>query len=153
SDFSIRERVAAAYAMLSVDLGRARVVGGVRTETTKVKSNAFAMVTKGTNLVAEPVSGSGSYTSVLPSLVTSFDLRRNLVLRGAVTRALGRPEFDAIAPRAQLGIEDNPTLGTIGRLSIGNPELKARHSWNYDTSLEWYFDEGSLVSIAVFRKD
>lgn len=153
SDFSIRERVGAAFAMARVDVGRARVIGGVRMETTDVTSDAFAMVTRGTALVAEPVKGSGSYAMWLPSLVTSVDLRRDLVLRAAVTSGLGRPEFDAIAPRAQLGIEDNPTLGTIGRLSIGNPDLKARRSWNYDASLEWYFHEGSLLSVAVFRKD
>jgi TonB-dependent receptor len=85
--------------------------------------------------------------------VTTIDLRRDLVARAAVTTAVGRPEFDAIAPRSQLGIEDNPTIGTIGRLSIGNPDLKARRSVNYDAALEWYFQEGSLLSVSVFRKD
>jgi TonB-dependent receptor len=104
-------------------------------------------------LNAQPISGSGSYTTWLPSFVTTIDLRRDLILRGAVTTAVGRPEFDAIAPRARLGIEDNPTLGTIGSLSIGNPDLKARRSTNLDAALEWYFQDGSLVAVSVFRKD
>jgi TonB-dependent receptor len=153
SDFTLRERVAAAFAMARVDFGRVRVIGGLRTETTDLHSDAFTMVTRGGSLVAEPVTGKGRYTSWLPSLVTALDLRRDLTLRAAVTTALGRPEFDVLAPRAQLGIEDNPTIGTIGRLTIGNPDLQARHSWNYDASLEWYFDEGALLSVAVFRKD
>ena len=67
------------------------------------------MVTQGGQLVARPIDGSGGYTNVLPSIIGTFNLRRNLIARAAWTGALGRPEFDALAPRAQLGIEDNPT--------------------------------------------
>jgi TonB-dependent receptor len=75
------------------------------------------------------------------------------VARAAWTNAVGRPEFDAIAPRSQLGIADDPVIGSIGSLSIGNPDLEPRQSSNLDVSLEWYFDQGSLLSIAAFRKD
>ena len=66
---------------------------------------------------------------------------------------MGRPEFDAIVPTSVLTIADNPVIGSIGTLSIGNPDLEARASSNLDMSLEWYFDEGALLSAAVFRKD
>src|SRR6185312_9658543 len=95
----------------------------------------------------------GAYTNVLPSIVSTITLTRDLIARAAYTSAVGRPEFDALAPRAQLGIDDNPTLGTIGTLSIGNPDLKARQSHNFDGSLEWYFSQGSLLSAAAFRKN
>src|SRR5262245_65667025 len=139
--------------MGKVALGRAIFVGGVRVERTNVKSSAFNMVTQGARLIARPLDGAGSYTNVLPSVIGTFNLRANLVARAAWTGALGRPEFDALAPRAQLGIEDNPTLGTIGSLSLGNPDLKARQSHNFDGSIEWYFSQGSLLSAAVFRKN
>jgi TonB-dependent receptor len=129
------------------------LVAGVRFEATDVDSTAFTMVTKGSQLLATPVDGSGDYTNWLPSIVTTFNLRTNLVLRAAWTSALGRPEYDALAPRSRLGIEDNPTIGTVGALTIGNPDLKARQSNNLDASLEWYFDEGSILSAAFFRKD
>ena len=153
SDFSLRENVVAGYVMGKVDLGPVILVGGVRVETTDVDSSAFTMVTTGTQLEARPVDGAGSYTNVLPSIVSTFNLHRNLIARAAWTSAVGRPEFDALAPRSRLGIEDNPTVGTIGTLTIGNPDLKARQSRNLDVSLEWYFDEGSLLSVALFRKD
>ncbi len=153
SDFSLRERVVAGYVMGKIDLGPVILVGGVRVEATDVESSAFTMVTTGTRLEARPVGGTGSYTNVLPSIVSTFNLRRNLVARAAWTSAVGRPEFDALAPRSRLGIEDNPTIGTIGTLSIGNPDLRARQSANLDASLEWYFDEGALLSVALFRKD
>ena len=153
SDFSLDENVAAAYVMGKIDFGRAFFVAGARVERTDVDSSAFAMVTQGARLLARPIDGSGGYTNVLPSIIGTFNLRRNLIARAAWTGALGRPEFDALAPRAQLGVEDNPTLGTIGSLSIGNPDLKARQSNNFDSSLEWYFDEGAMVSVAAFRKN
>jgi TonB-dependent receptor len=153
SDFTLSEDVSAAYVMGKVAVGPATLVGGARLERTSVDSSAFEMVTQGTRLVARPSTGSGSYTNVLPSVIGTFNLRRDLVARAAWTSALGRPEFDALAPRAQLGIEDNPTLGTIGTLSVGNPDLKARQSHNFDGSLEWYFDQGAILSVAAFRKN
>jgi len=153
SDFTVDENVAAGYVMGKVDLGRAIFVGGARVERTNVKSSAFNMVTQGARLNARPLDGAGSYTNVLPSVIGTFNLRANLVARAAWTGALGRPEFDALAPRAQLGIEDNPTLGTIGSLSIGNPDLRARQSNNFDGSIEWYFDRGAMLSLAGFRKN
>ncbi|HXG90364.1 MAG TPA: TonB-dependent receptor [Vicinamibacterales bacterium] len=153
NDFSLRERVLAAYVMGKVDFGPVVVIAGARVENTDVVSSAFTIVTQGSRLVARPIDGGGSYTNVLPSVIGTFPLRRNLIARAAWTSAVGRPEFNAIAPRSRLGIEDNPSIGTIGSLSIGNPDLEARQSNNLDLSLEWYFDEGSLLSMALFRKD
>lgn len=153
SDFTLREKVAAGYLMGKVDFGPITLIAGARVETTDVDSSAFTMVTRGTALVATPVDGAGAYTNWLPSVVTTFNLRSNLVARAAWTSAVGRPGYDALAPRSRLGIEDNPTIGTVGILTIGNPDLKARQSSNLDASLEWYFDEGSILSAAFFRKD
>jgi TonB-dependent receptor len=153
SDFSLRERVAAAYGMAKAALGRVTLVGGVRVESTDVSSNANTMIGSGANLRARPISGSGSYTNVLPSIVAAINLRDDLVARAAFTTSVGRPEYDAIAPRSQLSVEDNPSIGTVGSLSIGNPDLKARTSKNFDVSLEWYFNPGALVSVAGFRKN
>lgn len=153
SDFSLRERVLATYGMAKVALGRVTLTGGVRVETTNVDSSAFTMVSQGGRLVAQPIEGSGDYTNVLPSLIGAINLRNDLIARAAFTTSVGRPEYDALAPRSRLTIEDNPTIGTIGTLSIGNPDLKARSSNNLDFSLEWYFDAGSILSVAAFRKD
>lgn len=153
SDFSLRERVAAVYAMSKVGLGRLALVGGVRIESTDVDSTANTIVTQAGQRVARPIDGNGAYTNVLPSIVGTFGIRSDLLARAAFTTAVGRPEFDALAPRSQLGIEENPALGTVGTLTIGNPDLQARRSNNLDLSLEWYFDEGALASVAFFNKD
>lgn len=152
-DFKLNERVIAGYVMGNVDFGTMSLIGGIRVEDTDVSSSAFTMVDDGTALTAVPISAGGSYTNVLPSLILTAELPHEVVFRAGFSTAIGRPEFDALAPRSSLSVEDSPTLGTVGTLSIGNPNLEARESNNYDLSLEWYFDEGSLLSIAVFYKD
>ncbi len=153
SDFNLREQVAAGYLMGKVSAGPVTVTGGARVEITDVKSSAFTVASEGGRLEARPVSGDGHYANVLPSVVAAVNLRPNLVGRAAFTTALGRPEYDALAPRSQLNVEDSPVIGRIGTLSIGNPDLKARTSKNFDASLEWYFDTGALFSVAGFRKN
>lgn len=153
SDFELRERVIAGYAMGKVDLGRLSLIGGVRVEDTGIDSSAFTVVTQDGELSATPIEGDGSYTNVLPSLIATYDILEDFIVRAAWTNAIGRPEFDAIAPRSSLLIEDDPTVGTIGTLSIGNPGLEARESTNLDLSLEWYFQPGSMLAVAFFYKD
>ena len=153
SDYTLTEDVAAAYVMAKVDFGRSSLVGGVRVEETSVDSTGFLISDENGVDVATPISRSGSYSNVLPSLIYSHELRDDLILRAAWTNTLGRPEYDAIAPRSVIDTFDDPTIGTIGTLNIGNPDLEARESSNLDFSLEWYFDEGSLLSLAVFAKD
>jgi TonB-dependent receptor len=153
SDFNLREQIAAGYAMAKVGAGPLTITGGVRVEATEVDSSAFTLVSRGGQLEAVPAAGDGSYVNVLPSIVAAANVRPDLVARAAFTTAVGRPEFDAIAPRSQLNVEDNPVIGRIGTLSIGNPDLKARTARNFDASLEWYFKPGALASAAAFRKN
>jgi len=39
------------------------------------------------------------------------------------------------------------------KVSYGNPFIEPFRADNTDVSLEWYFDEGALLSLAYFRKD
>lgn len=153
NDFKITEEVAAAYLMGKFQFKRINLIAGVRYESTDVDSSAFTIISDANGLSAEPVDGGGSYSNFLPALITSYDVTDDVVVRAAYTKALGRPEFDAIAPRSSLDVEDQPALGLVGDLTIGNPDLEARESDNFDLSIEWYFDEGSLLSLSLFYKD
>ncbi len=153
NDFKVNETVLAGYIMGKVDFGKISVIGGVRIERTEVDTSAFTIVDDGTTLSADPISDNGSYTNVLPSIILTAALSDEVLVRAGYSKALGRPDFDSIAPRSSLDIEDDASIGTVGTLSIGNPKLKARESNNFDLSLEWYFDEGSLLSVAFFYKD
>ena len=94
------------------------------------------------------MSSGGDYTEALPALLVNFRPDDAWVFRAAVTRSLGRPDYDQIAPRSTYG--EN---GTIGSVSIGNPDLIARKSWNYDLGIEWYPNQLTAISASVFYKD
>ena len=55
-------------------------------------------------------------------------------------------------------IQGGQTLNQLARINggtgqQGNPGLKPLESKNYDLSFEWYYDEGSYLSVGYFRKD
>ena len=55
---------------------------------------------------------------------------------------------------AVLGTTAIFTIATVGgSLTVGNPKLEPFRATNLDLSLEWYFQPGALVSVAVFNKD
>lgn len=145
SDYSLTEDIAAGYVMATVDHGAVQVIGGVRVEATNVDSTGYLLQGSATST---PVDSGGDYTEVLPALLVNYRPDDTWVIRGAITRALGRPGYDAIAPRSTYG--EN---GTIATLNIGNPDLVARKSWNYDASVEWYPTSLTAVSASVFYKD
>src|SRR5262249_51920926 len=92
SDFTLRERIGAAFGMARVNVGKARLIGGVRVERTDVNSDAFTMVTRGSRLVAEPVSGSGSLPARARRRLDHVPAKASLdfvrVLRAALCREL-----------------------------------------------------------------
>ncbi len=143
-DYDITESIYAAYVMGSHSIADWEIIGGIRFEQTDVDSTGFLLI----DGEAQRASADGDYTSVLPSVIVNWRATDDIVLRGAVTRALGRPDYDVIAPRSRY----NEELGE-GSLSIGNSALEARHSWNYDLSAEWYPSDLTAISVALFYKD
>ncbi len=144
SDYGITENVLAGYVMGSHDFGGVELIGGVRVEATDIDSSGYLFVEGN----AQEVEDGGDYINILPALLANWDVTDSLKVRGSVTRALGRPEFDQIAPRSSFSDEAGQ-----GSLNIGNPDLEARVSWNYDASIEWYPNELTLLSASVFIKD
>ncbi len=145
SDYSLREDILAGFVMATAELGNTEVIGGARLESTNIDSSGYLLEGATTS---SRVNSSGDYTEILPALLVNYRPNDDWVLRAAVTRALGRPGYDQIAPRSSFG--EN---GTIGTLSIGNPDLLPRRAWNYDLSLEWYPRPLTGVSLSVFYKD
>jgi iron complex outermembrane recepter protein len=137
-----------------------RGVLGVRYEDTKTVSRgqerpAAAIVWVGGNEFAyeyAPLSlreGEGSNDYWLPSLDTSLQLREDLIARFSYSQTIARPPIGALTPnRDFIG---NPTVRNR-RVNAGNPELLPYESDNIDLSLEWYYQEGSYVSVGYFDK-
>lgn len=145
SDYDLRESILAGYIMAAGFIGPWEVIGGVRVENTDVDSSGYLL--RGTTSQTR-VSSGGDYTEVLPGLLVNFRPTDEWVIRGAITRAMGRPDYSQIAPRSTYS--EN---GAIGSVSIGNPDLVARKSWNYDLGIEWYPDQLTALSASIFYKD
>lgn len=86
------------------------------------------------------------YENVLPALNLAYDLRDDLVLRGALSRTMTRanpanmlPGFIFVDPSGLNADE-------------GNPYLDPYISDNFDIGLEWYFNDEGYASVNYFRK-
>jgi TonB-dependent receptor len=148
SDYDLTETILAGYVMATGEFGPVEVIGGVRVEATDIDSSGYVLTGTGTAITGTRVSSGGDYTEVLPSLLVNYRPNDQLVLRGAVTRAMGRPGYEQIAPRSTYG--EN---GNTASVKIGNPDLVARKSWNYDASIEYYPAPLTVLAASVFYKD
>ncbi|WP_076420080.1 TonB-dependent receptor [Colwellia sp. UCD-KL20] len=95
-------------------------------------------------------TGGGESTELLPSLNLNYAFSDKLIGRFATSKTMARAPFDDIRPGFDF---DENVWGDFSRATVNNPALKPLTSKNIDLSLEWYFDQGSLLSIALFRKD
>ena len=67
---------------------------------------------------------------------------------------MARPLLGNLAPTiTALSVPNTPGAIDGASLTIGNPYLKPFRGKNYDFSVEWYFNEGGLLSGAYFSKD
>lgn len=148
NDYTVDERVSAAYVMGAYAVGRLTVSGGVRAEKTEGEFHGFETrgLTTSTPTIV-PVDVSRDYTNVLPNLIVRFDATDRLVLRAAYSQTVGRPAY----PQMTSGQNIDETTSPV-TISGGNPDLKPYLSKNIDLSAEWYFARGGLLSAGAFSK-
>ncbi len=113
-----------------------------------------------------PLAYENSYTDVLPSFNLRVSLRDNLVWRIALSQAIARPDFTQLKAYQELsanlrdgitpgeGVVPEPTDYVLTSSSWNNPNLKPLEANQFDTSLEWYFnDRGGMAHMNLFYKD
>lgn len=143
STFVVNEQSFSNYLQANIDgeLGDVPVRGhfGARLVNTEQTSSGFT--SDGT-----PVFETSNYTEVLPSAALTFELSDDLIMRTAIGKSLTRPTITKLTPGGTIanGVND---------ASFGNPKLDPYTASNYDLSLEWYFAEEALMSVALFHKD
>ncbi|MEO1261051.1 MAG: TonB-dependent receptor [Bacteroidota bacterium] len=144
-NFTASEDIYAAYAMLQQNIGeKFLVVAGLRLEQTNLEYEGFRFDDEEGTLDATEKSES-DYINVLPGLHLKYNLAPRSVLRFAYTNTLARPNYFDLVPFRQ--IEDGEEL------SIGNPDLEATTSTNFDLMAEHYFGNIGIVSGGFFYKD
>jgi TonB-dependent receptor len=92
-----------------------------------------------------------SYDDYYPSLHLTYDITKNLMVRFAYAKTLGRPDYANIIP---LTTEDENDLDPSlpGTLTKRNSGLLPWTADNLDLSLEYYY-KGGVASVGVFKKD
>nr|WP_321440549.1 TonB-dependent receptor [uncultured Hyphomonas sp.] len=156
-DYSLSEQIMAAYGQLSWRTERMSILAGFRYDRTEADVSLYARddrLDDDPDDAAQyvPLSRSTDYDFLLPSIIGSFDLTDNAVLRVGYSRTIGRPTYGQISQQERYGDPDL-NIGVIS-VSRGNPDLKPLVSDNFDLSGEYYFDSNqSMVSLAAFYKE
>jgi TonB-dependent receptor len=149
NDFDISERIWAGYVMDTIDLGRFRLQGGVRIESTSddLKANSVTYDTNGDFQSASPLVTTHSYINVFPSVQAQYRFNTDTVLRAAYGAGIARPNFRDQAP-FQSYDQSNPNVP----VTAGNPNLLPTHAQNFDLLLEHYLKNVGLIQGGFFYK-
>ncbi len=144
SSFDLTEDVLAGYGAVHYNSGIVHALAGARYEKTII-DDSTARLQNGTPV---PFSFHRSYGYLLPNVQASVDVLPVLRLKAAYTETIARPTPTTFAQ----GLTINNFSSVNVLLRGSNPDLKARHSRNYDLSIESYLSHGYL-SAGVFHKD
>ena len=144
ANFDLVERIGAGYLMNTIDLSsRLRLVAGVRFETTHVDGLNYS--SDQSKLVGFP---NQDYLDVLPSAALRYALTKDSGLRFVYSRGMSRPDpQDIIQVSGPLDTSQVPNV-----VSLGNPNLKAEHSHNFDILYEHYLKPLGMLQAGFFYK-
>lgn len=188
-DYYLTEEISAAYAMFNLEVTpRFNLFGGARYEETSALMQT-QLVTEtpiplfendGTTPVLDDETGRqiigvkvnllgevytpAKYENFAPNLQFRWAPKDNLVVRGAMTQTIGRPDYvDLGSPgnaAFDIEFEDNDTEFDYsddyefeGEAALPNPTLQPYESTNYDFSVAHYFDDNKgYVSVGGYYK-
>ncbi|WP_043319625.1 TonB-dependent receptor [Microbulbifer sp. HZ11] len=100
------------------------------------------------------------YLNILPSVNVNLGLSETLQLRAAAYSAISRPDMWWMGAGRDLDLGDGEeefdsvesAIESGSVTALGNPNLEAIESRNFDISLAWYPADESMVSAAYYHK-
>jgi TonB-dependent receptor len=169
-DNTIEEDVFSAYAQVKMDyeIGQMplNIVAGLRYEKTDVTSTSNQLVPlsivweSDNDFKVNPSDTSESlvadhdYTNLLPNIDFTLDVNDEVKARASFSKTLARPSYDQLFNSTTVSAPPRPTaLGGKATGNSGNVKLDPLESTNIDLSLEWYYNDASVISIGYYRKD
>jgi len=141
--YRIQEKITAIYGKADFAVDKLRGDFGVRLVKTDQTSEAYQDLTGTGNFTLG--STSRSYSDFLPNVNVVYDLHRDLLLRGAISRVMARNTFSDLSASTEVS-------GTTNAATAGNPLLKPYHANQIEFGAEWYFTKASLLSATAFAK-
>ncbi|MDO8542212.1 MAG: TonB-dependent receptor [Opitutaceae bacterium] len=142
------EDVASGYVMGTTTIGKLRLVGGARYEHTRNEytANVLSFSPTGAFLGAARTTATSDYGEIFPAVVGTYRFTDRMMLRGAVTRSIARPDYGDLNPRRSINDDSD-------RISEGNPALKPLLATNFDLSFELYLQSAGSFTVGAFYKD
>jgi TonB-dependent receptor len=145
-NYDAAESILAGYLLWDRELTNGlSVIAGVRVERTGIEYEGVEFDADTDEVRATPVQ-SDDYLNVLPGLHLRYETTGGTVLRGAWTNTIARPNYYDLVPYRIISAEDS-------ELEIGNPDLDATTSMNFDVMVERYFPGVGFMSAGAFYKD
>jgi TonB-dependent receptor len=156
-DYDITERVTAAYAMNTFNIGQSiTIIAGVRGE----KENNDYLARYMPNMVSgfpvpanslKDTTSSASQTEWLPNVNVALNPLSFLKFRLAAFKALARPDFNMRMDRLITGRPAE--VSSNMQVHVGNPNLKTAQAWNYEINTSLFSNTIGLFSVSVFGKE
>ena len=141
--FTIEEDTHAVYGQANFEYGIVRGNAGVRYVDTTVTSFGTTVL----NGVAGASSEQNSYDFLLPRVNVIVEPVEDILIRGAWSRDIRRPDFVDLNTSVSFSTSPNPDV------SIGNVNLQPQEVQNFELGAEWYFAPGAVFSVGYFRKE
>ncbi len=119
------------------------VTGGTLNNATAVSQLTF--LDRGQHVAKE-------YLRLFPNINASFNLRENLILRGAAYQSVGRPDFNQYAGGITLPDTQATTIGNAN-ITVNNAAIKAWSANTVKFRLEYYFEKVGNIALSAYRRD
>ena len=140
-NYFVEEDINAAYLMGTLNTGPWTAILGVRYEDTE------------TLIRAEDGAAKNSYDNFFPAVILRYQATDNIILRGAWTNSISRPDFFDLRPFFDEDFDWDAVDGEAELiLDGGNPLLDPFESQNFDLSFEYYMETGGVFSAGLFYK-
>jgi len=147
-NYSAEEKTVGAYIQLAFDteFGDTGFRGDIGGRFVKTDQSSTAWATLGTS--QQLITAEHDYNEFLPSLNLVFEPMDDVIIRFGYAEVLARAGLGSIRPNVSVSVS-----GGARSVSGGNPTLEPTKAKTYDLGLELYFDNESLLGVALFRKD
>jgi len=165
--YQVEQAYLAGYVQVNIDTLDGDLVGdfGVRAVRTELDTQGYGGGTVDANVCTRDddfvmddcvnsyrsINEKHDYTEFLPSANFRYQLSEKVYSHAAIGRVMARPSTFEIAPFAIDKVNTNNP--DVAKRTEGDTYLNPYTAWQYDLSLEWYFQEGGILSAGLFYKD
>ncbi len=149
STYEVGEETVGIFAQLDFqfDLGSMPVRGdiGVRRFDTDQTSSGWL---NGSTASRSYVTVDHDYSDTLPAMNISIEPAEDVLVRAAYSEGISRAGLGQIIPAVNVSV-----AGTNLAVTGANPLLEPTKAKSYDLGVEWYFSEGGLLAVTLFKKE